>query len=849
MRSTMSSLTVKSIGANKARFFLTSIAIILGVAFMAGTLVLTDTIKKSYDDVATTVYEHTDAVVRSDRHIQGNNDATEVRGTVDASLVDVVRSTDGVAYAEGRVTGSAVVVDHDGTLVDSSPNRAIPIALGWQHSPDFNPMTVVAGHAPRAADEVVIDRATQRAGHFSVGDEVRVLGPSGAASYRLAGVVTYAGSDDALGASVVAFTPETAASVFGTPGRYSSIEVVAQPGVSQPQLAENLRAAVTDDSIEVMTGTDAIADARAAAGTQLEFMNMFLLMFAIVALVVGSFVIYNTFSITVAQRTRETALLRAIGAKRVQVKRSVRLEALGTGVFASAVGVVVGIGMAQGLRWALEAFGVRLPSASTVVQPSTIVISMVLGVVVTVFAASNPARKAAKVKPIEALRDAGTDGDRNSGRRSVFGTLVVVGGAAMLIQGLGNAAVGLVGLGALTVFVGVAMLGPALARPFVRLFGWPVAKSRGMAGVLARQNAARNPRRTSATASALMIGLGLVVLITVLASSTRASIEHTVDTAMKGDYIVRTQWGMGGVNPDVARRIDALPETNGVTSLRYASVETDGATKALTAFDPDAIERTVFTNVRSGSMQQIGLHDVAVQQTEAKRRGIGVGDTVTLTFPETGPQAMQVVSVYETKEPLGAYSISTAAFDANTTAHVDDDVIVSVTPGVSMSEARHAIDKVLADYPTTELLTADEFKYSVAAEINQTLNLVYVLLAMALVIAFFGIANTLALSVVERTREFGVLRAVGMYRSQVRSTVRWEAVLVAMLGATLGTAIGIGFGWALVKALGDQGIDRFTVPAGQLAVIMVLAAVAAVATAVIPARRASKLDILEAIRS
>jgi putative ABC transport system permease protein len=846
----MSSLTVKSIRANKARFFLTSIAIILGVAFMAGTLVLTDTIQKSYDDVATNVFERTDAVVRSDRHIQGNNDAAEVRGTVDAGVLDAVRATDGVAAAEGQLTGNAVIIGHDGELLDANPNRAIPIALGWQESPAFNPMTVVAGHAPRAADEIVIDRASKRAGHFSLGETVNVVGPSGVGAYRLTGVVTYGGADDAVGAQVVAFAPDTAANVLGMAGRYSSIQVSAQPGVSQAALAGRLQARLASQPLEVLTGTAAAADARDSSGASLQFMNVFLLMFAIVALVVGAFVIYNTFSITVAQRSRETALLRAIGAKRRQVMRSVRLEALFTGLFASAVGVVVGIGVAQALRWALEAFGLSRPSSSTVVQPRTIIISMAIGVIVTVIAASSPARKAAKVKPIEALRDASTDRDRGSRRRTVFGVIATVAGAALIGQGLsGSGNPGGVGIGALVVFVGVAMLGPALARPFVRTLGWPVARGRGMAGTLARENAARNPRRTAATASALMIGLALVVLITVFASSTRASISDTIDTAMKGDYIVRTQFGMGGMSPDVARRIDALPETAAVTPLRYLSAQTDGATKDVTALDPATVEQTVYTNVHQGSLAQLGLHDVGVLDQEAEKHGIVIGDTVTLDFPETGPQAMRVVAVYGTDIPLGRYAISLDAFDANSAKHVDDDVVVAIAPGVSMSQARHAINGVLKDYPTAELLTDDEFKGAVAAEINQTLNLVYVLLAMALVIAFFGIANTLALSVFERTREFGLLRAVGMYRAQVRSTVRWEAVLIALLGATLGTAIGVGFSWALVQALHDQGIDHFTVPVQQVTIIVLLAAVAAVVTAAIPARRASRMDVLEAIRS
>jgi putative ABC transport system permease protein len=437
-------------------------------------------------------------------------------------------------------------------LIDDNANRAVPIALGWQSSPEFNPMTVVEGHAPTSADEVVIDRATARAGHFAVGETVRVLGPSGAGDYRLAGVVTYGGADDAVGAQVVAFAPETAATVFGTPGRYSAIQVRAQDGLSESELASRVHRALHDPSLDVITGATAAEEARDASGASLQFMNSFLMMFAVVALVVGSFVIYNAFSITVAQRTRETALLRAIGAKRRQVKRAVKIEALCTGLFASVVGVIVGIGLAQALRWVIEAFGMSLPDASLVVLPRTIFVSIVLGVVVTVFAASWPARKAAKVKPIEALRNADVDGSRIGKVRTAFGVLATLGGAALLAGGLSSGDPGNVGLGALAVFIGVAMLGPAFARPFVRLVGRPIAATRGMAGTLARENAARNPKRTAATASSLMIGIGLVVLITVFAASTKASLNSTIDDAMKGDYIVRTQFGMGGMTPDVA---------------------------------------------------------------------------------------------------------------------------------------------------------------------------------------------------------------------------------------------------------------------------------------------------------
>jgi putative ABC transport system permease protein len=844
----MFSLTIKSVRANKARFFLTGIAVLLGVAFMAGTFVLTDTIKKSYDDISATVYRSTDAVVRSAQATESSDPGgTKTRGTISASTLAAVRAVRGVQSAEAQQLGVAVVVGHDGRLLDANRDRSVPIALAWHDTPALNPMELVSGHAPRAPDEIVIDRASANKGHFVVGETVHVVSQAGSQPFQIAGVATYGGADSAAGAQVIAFTPDTASMVIGTPGRYNAIQVAAAPGVSQQQVVSNLRSALNDRAIEVITGAQATQEARQATGTALQFVNMSLMTFALVALVVGSFVIYNTFSITVAQRTKETALLRAIGAKRRQVMHSIRLEALFVGLFASAVGVVAGIGLAQGLRSVLSAFGVDLPSGASVILPRTIVVSMLTGVIVTLAAAWLPARRAAKVAPIEALRDSAIDRSSHSKRRVVFGVLIGAAGALFMAQGLSGGGAGAVGLGALGVFLGVAMLGPVIARGFFRIVGWPLPRLRGAPGTLARENARRNPRRTAATASALMIGVGLVAFITVFAASAKASMSTSVDTAMKTDWIITTQFGMGGLSPSVAKAIDALPETGTVTSLRFFDAKVNNSTTQASAVDPARVEQGVALDLRAGNIANLGAHEVAVQADTAKSKNLHVGDTVTMFFPETGNQQMKVVAVYGTKEPLGDYVISMQAFDANTTTHVDNDVVVNRAPGVSEERARQAVENVLKDYPTAELMTKAQFKGSMANEINRILNLVYVLLAMALVIALFGIANTLALSVFERTREFGLLRAVGMSRAQVRSTVRWESVLIALLGTTLGTVIGLGFSWSLVHALGNQGFNTFVVPAQQLGVIVVCAAVAAVIAAALPARRAAKLDMLEAI--
>jgi putative ABC transport system permease protein len=678
---------------------------------------------------------------------------------------------------------------------------------------------------------------------------VHVVSQIGSHPYHLVSVVTYGGSDRAAGAQVVAFSPRTAATVVGTPGRYDEIRVLAAPGVTSARLVANLQQRLHDSNVQVITGSQAANDARNTVAHSFAFIRMALLMFAIVALVVGAFVIYNTFSITVAQRTKETALLRAIGAKRKQVTRSVMVESTFTGLFASAIGVALGIAAAQGLRILLGAFGMELPSANTVVQSSAVIASMITGVTVTVLAAYLPARKAARVAPIEALRDAAIDTSATSKSRAATGIVLTGAGVALIAAGLSGGQASSVGLGALVVFVGVAVVGPVIARPFARLIGAPLPILRGLAGTLARENATRNPRRTAATASALMVGVGLVAFMTVFAASARLSVGNSVDTAMKSNWIVESQFGMGGLSPSVAQQVEALPEVRSVTRLRFANPIVNGGVKDLTAMDPSTAAENIELKMRAGDIRKLGLHTVAVQADEATKHHVKLGDTVTMFFPETGNQRFTVVAIYGTSQPLGTYAVSIAALDANVTQHVDNVLLVSDARGVSIASARHAIEDALKGTPTATLRTKDEFKGSIARQINQILNLVYVLLAMALLIALFGIANTLALSVYERTREFGLLRAVGMTRRQVRSTVRWESVLIALLGTLLGTAIGIGFGWSLIRAIAHSstGIKLLSIPFQQLTLIVVVAAVAAVAAAALPARRAARLDVIDAI--
>lgn len=846
---TMFTLTIANIRAHKARFTFTAVAVALGVAFMAGTLVLTATLSRAYETVSGNALEGTDALVRSTQEIAGN-DGSVVRGTVDESVLATVRGTPGVAAAAPRIDGIAQVVGTDGRLLDDDENRAVPKAMAWTDDATLSPVELVEGRAPSAADEIVIDRATAETGGFEVGEPIRVLTPAGSDTFTLAGVVTYGGADDAAGAPVIAFTPTTASDTIGEPGRYDAIAVRAGPGVSSSELTSRIEQTLQGTpGVETLDHDEAVAAAEAEGGEGVAFMSTFLMAFAITALLVGSFVISNTFSITVAQRTKETALLRAIGASRRQVARATRLEALVTGVLASALGAVLGIGAAVGLRALLAGFGLDLPEGGLVVEASTVAICLGVGVVVTLLAAIVPARRAAKVAPIAAMRGVAVDRSGRSVVRAVVGGLVTTLGVAALAVGLGGGAAGVVGLGALIVFLGVGILGPVIARPVSRLLGAPLPRLRGVTGAMARENASRNPKRTSATASALMVGLGLVVFITVFSASARASIADSVDTAARAEWIVHTTFGQGGLSPEAGQAVAELPEVDALSPMRYTPARVDGDGVTLSAMDPARIDELVDLAVTDGSIADLASDQIAVNARTAEADGIVVGDELTVEFARTGEQAFRVAAIYDTLEPMGPYTTSLAAFDANGVERVDSFLFMTNADGVSMDEARVAIESALADYPTAELFTTDEFAESRAAVIGQMLNLIYALLVLAVLIALFGIANTLALSVHERTRELGLLRAVGMARSQVRATVRWESVIIALLGTALGLVIGLGFAWALVDTLAAQGFEVLSVPVAQLAVITALAALAGVVVALLPARTAARVPVLEALRT
>jgi putative ABC transport system permease protein len=583
-----------------------------------------------------------------------------------------------------------------------------------------------------------------------------------------------------------------------------------------------------------------------------KFINYALLAFAFVALFVGSFIIVNTFSIILAQRTRELALLRCVGAGRRQILTMVLLEALIIGVLASVVGLGVGVLVAVGLQAVFAALGVDLPSTTLVVQPRTVVVAMVVGVVVTLLASLMPALRATRVPPVAALREEmAAQSTRISWRRIVVGTLVTAVGVALLLLGLfagqGNRLLN-VASGAVVIFLGVGVLSPLISKPLARLLGWPFARWAGEPGKLARENAMRSPRRTASTAAALMIGLALVSLVTIFAASLKASVSKVLDESVAADYILTGPTNSSqGFSSAVVERLRQQPEVESAAGVRLGVFKLDGAAQQLVGVDPVVYNKTVRTVTTAGSLTDLAGGGVAVQTDVARQHGWRVGDAIAMQFPVGGVVQEPIRAIYKDNQLNGPYLLALTDYQQHYSDQLDIVALVKAKNGVSPDASRAAVDRVVSDFPNVQVKDQAEYKADQASQINQILVLFYVLLALAVVIAFIGIINTLALSVLERLREIGLLRAVGMTRRQLRSMIRWEAVIIAVLGAVLGLVIGTFFGWTLVRALHNQGVTEFRLPWVSLLAFVVLAALAGVLAAIFPARRAAKIDILRAI--
>jgi putative ABC transport system permease protein len=653
------------------------------------------------------------------------------------------------------------------------------------------------------------------------------------------------------------FETPTAQEVVAEPGKFDFISVAGSDNVSQTELQTLIRPTLPPDA-EVITGQEFVEENQDALAEAIGLIEQLLLVFGYVALGVGAFIIYNTFAIIIAQRGRELALLRALGASRRQVLGSVILEAFTVGVFASAVGIGLGVLIGIGLKTVLQSLGFGLTSIPTVVRPRDIVIALLVGTVVTTLSAILPAARASRVSPLAALREVAYDHGRTSWRRAAVGVLLLVIGVLLIMQALFVATEDTllgVGRGAAVAFVGVIVLGPVVARPLSRVIGAPLPRLGRVTGRLARENAMRSPRRTAATASALMIGVGLVSFIAVVAASLQTSIANAVDRTVGADIVVNPVGGGGGpgngLSPALAKDVAASPVVDVASSQRVDFAEIAGSGQFIVAVDPTTFPEIVRFDVDEGSFADLANGGIAIPRFVADNEGWRIGTQLPAKFLQQTQAVLPVVAIYETDLPFAGAGlfISTQLFDQTfpVSDQVDDVIYVKLNDGVSGEDGLAALQPIVDRYPTAKAQDLDQFKQEQIDEINQLLLVIYALLALALVIAVIGIINTLLLSVYERTHELGLLRAIGMSRRQVGSSICWEAVLIALIGTAIGLAVAVFFGWAVVRALEDQGARAFAVPFSGVAAIVVLAALAGLFAALYPAYRASRLDILEAI--
>jgi putative ABC transport system permease protein len=838
-------VAIRSILARKVRLLLTSLAVVLGVGFMAGTFVLTDTMTSAFNNLFDTAYSRIDVLVRSSNAFTAQTSSLEERKPMPASVLEQVRSVDGVEQAEGDVLGYAQIVDpKTGKVIGTfGPPTA---ASAWN---DLNGFTLRAGGSPPSGpDQVVIDAGTADTNDIEVGDAVEIVfeGPPG--EFDVVGIAGYGQGDSLGGATWALFDLPTAQRVLGKEGELDSVSVVGDPNVSAVELQRQI-SDVLPQGAEAVTAATVTSEAQDQIATGLGFLRTAFLVFAFVALFVGAFIIFNTFSIIVAQRTRELALFRALGASGRQVMTSVLVEAVVVGLVSSLLGIGLGIGIAILLKGLLNAIGVEIPSSGTVILGRTIIVSIIVGTLVTVVAAVVPARRAARVAPIEALREAQDRPGRSLRFRLISGIVVLALGVIPLLYGLFGTpsnALSLVGLGVALTFLGVAMLTPLFARPLAGVIGLPIRRT-GVPGKLGEENSRRNPRRTAATASALMIGLGLVVFVAVFGASAKASTTAVLERTLKADFIL-TSPTLSGFSTAAAEDVRGVEGVQTVSPVRQAEVHIKDGTSFVSGVDPTTFPTVSELGVTQGSVGALRrTNTIAVFEDTATDNGWGLGDTISVEFPATGTVGLEVVSIYAENGLIGNYVMSLDTFDTNVAQRLDLFDLIKAQNGADLSAVRSNIESAMRPYPNVEVQDQAQFRDKYATFVSQILNLVTALLLFAVIIALFGVMNTLYLSIYERTRELGLLRAVGLTRRQTRSMVRWEAVIISVMGALLGVVIGIAFGWALQQALEPQGFSELGIPGGQLVFYVLFAAVLGVFFAIFPARRAAKLDVLEAI--
>ena len=709
--------------------------------------------------------------------------------------------------------------------------------------------TISEGKFPSNSTEVALDEASAKTGKYVIGDRVKIVAQAGSRVFTLVGIASYGDVRSPGGATFALFDLATAQEFLAKPGFIDNILVSGDGTLSDEELTKAIASAIPSSyRAETLTGAQITQETQDQIGSALSFFNILLSTFSYIALGVGSFVIYNVFSISAAQRQRENALLRAIGASKKQVTRAMLIESVVVGLFGSVIGLFAGIGLSKALSALLKAAGIDLPTGGLVVPSSAVVNTIVVGLIVTVASAWLPARRAGKVPPLAAMRETAIEVVALTRRRTIFGFVLIALGAASIVAVTNGASNTWLGLGILFVFSGTITLGPVIARPVALLLGKPAERLRGVTGTMARQNSARNPKRTARTASPVLIGVALVTAVAALAASIRTQIDGVFTEQFKGDYAISTTArGFGGLSPSLADDINLLPEVERATGIGLLTVKIEDRGQYLTTINPATAEGVFDLGLTSGTYADLTADTIFVSQQYADNNDSKLGDTIAITLADAQVKTLSIAGIYEFDEIAGKYTVSRDIIKDSTVINFDLGVYIKTKAGVSEESARAVLQAAVDKYGQGTLLSKREYIDSQSGQINQLLGLIYGLLFLSVIIAVVGIIITLLLSVFERQREIGLLRAVGMTKSQVRTTVRWESVITSLLGAVVGIVLGVGLGWVIVYALRDQGLSSFSVPISSTVSILIMAFVIGVLAAVYPAWRATRVNLLTAI--
>jgi putative ABC transport system permease protein len=846
----MIGVALKGLAARKVRALLTAFAVVIGVAMVSGTFVLTDTMQKTFNGLFDASFDNTDAVVSGKEVVKNSLSGNSAR--VPEALLTKVRALPEVASAGGTVSppeaNAADIIGSDGKKV---AQESVAASID-RANPQFSPLTLKTGTWAKGPGEVVVDAGTATKEHYELGDAVTVSTLGHHHRYRLTGTAKFGDSESLGFASVVAWDVQTAQKLFGREGQFDVLSIAAAKGTSPAQLVRAVRP-LAGAAFDVKTAEKQAKDNADNLNSSLSMIRNFLLGFGAIALLVGAFVIFNTLSITVAQRTREFATLRTLGASRKQVMRSVIVEGFVVGLVASVTGLIAGLGIAKGLILLFSVMGTDLPESTTVLEPRTVIVSLVLGTGMTLLASILPARRATRVPPIAAVREGSTlPASRFATHSHKVGVAVTAGalamaGTAVLAGGLSGAAVALLlAVGVLGLFAGIAVLAPHLVKPLTSVVGWPARRAGGVAGDLAGANAVRNPRRTASTAAALMIGLTLVTVVAVLGAGMRSSVESAVSDQLKAGYVVDGADDL----PFRADEGDRLARTPGVTASSHVRSDTvllGGKEEKISGIDPKTIAHFYTFKWAKGSEQslgRLGANGAIVTKAYADAKHIKIGSPLALTTPSGTNRALLVRGIYsppKTSQLLGAVSMTQQAFDGAFTQSKNSFTFLDAS--AAAGDRIEAAAKGMGD---TEFHTGAAYAKDSTKDMAMFLAMLYVLLGFSIVVSLLGMVNTMVLSVFERTREIGMMRTIGMTRRQARRMIRHESVITALIGATLGLGLGVFIAALVTEALSEYELP-LTIPIGPIAGFTIVAILAGLAAAIVPARRASRLNVLDAL--